>query len=43
MLRQASMIDWRFSRSLLADILFSPDRDAWRRQITSPLNQKALQ
>src|SRR5882762_8267194 len=42
MLRQASIIDWRFSRSLVADIHFLLIAAAWRHQITSHLNQKAF-
>jgi hypothetical protein len=37
MLRQASMIDWRFSRSLVADIHFLLIATVWRRQMTGPL------
>jgi len=38
MLRQASMMDWRFSRSFVVGINFSPDLDG-----VAPSNHKPLQ
>jgi hypothetical protein len=38
MLRQASMMDWRFSRAFVVGINVSPDRDG-----VAPSNHKPLQ